>query len=205
MSPEQAAGDGHLDGRSDIYSPGCVLYEMLAGQPPFTGPTSQAIMARHAMDPVAPLRTVRRSIPVGMERAVLRALEKVPADRFATAEQFSRALTAGERAPRWARAHPFSRRTAGVIAVVVANIALAIGVFFSRHSPRAAGGVDPGLVAVLPFRVAGAAPAWGTLRRGSWISWREADRRGRSKGPRSQGPAESLAPRASLWGQRPLA
>ena len=95
MSPEQAAGDGQLDARSDLYSLGCVLYEMLAGEPPFTGPTAQAILARHAMDPVAPLRTVRRNIPEGVEQAVLRALEKVPADRFATVEQFSQCAHGG--------------------------------------------------------------------------------------------------------------
>ena len=81
MSPEQSAGGG-VDARSDIYALGCVLYEMLAGTPPFTGSTAQAVMARHSVDPVPPLRTVRATIPWAVERAVIQALAKVPADRF---------------------------------------------------------------------------------------------------------------------------
>ena len=92
MSPEQAGGEPQLDGRSDIYSLGCVVYEMLAGEPPFTGPSAQALLARHSLDPVPSLRTVRATIPEGVQRAVERALGKVPADRFATAQQFFQAL-----------------------------------------------------------------------------------------------------------------
>ena len=94
MSPEQASG-GAVDARSDIYALGCVTYEMLAGAPPFTGPTAQAVMARHAVDPVPPLRTVRTAIPEVVEQAVMLALQKVPADRFATADEFARALHGG--------------------------------------------------------------------------------------------------------------
>jgi serine/threonine-protein kinase len=92
MSPEQAAGEP-LDGRSDVYSLGCVLYEMLAGEPPFTGSTSQAIQARRLKDPVPPLRTVRETVPAHVEQVIVRALAKVPADRFATATQFAEALS----------------------------------------------------------------------------------------------------------------
>ena len=81
MSPEQATGD-FLDGRADQYALGCVLYEMLAGTPPFQGSTGQSILARHAVDPVPSLRTVRATIPAGVERAITRALAKCPADRF---------------------------------------------------------------------------------------------------------------------------
>ena len=91
MSPEQAAGDT-MDGRSDQYALGCVLYEMLGGEPPFTGRTVQAIMARRLTDPVPSLRTVRESVPVDVEQAINRALSKAPADRFATAKQFAEAL-----------------------------------------------------------------------------------------------------------------
>ncbi|MGE5669244.1 MAG: serine/threonine-protein kinase, partial [Betaproteobacteria bacterium] len=99
MSPEQAAGHGEIDGRSDLYSLGCVLYEMLAGQPPFAGATPQAMLARHTLDPVPPLATVRK-VPAQVERALLRALEKVPADRFATPGLFAQALLAQPEAER---------------------------------------------------------------------------------------------------------
>jgi serine/threonine protein kinase/tetratricopeptide (TPR) repeat protein len=94
MSPEQAAGDGQIDSRSDIYSLGCVIYEMLSGSAPFSGPTPQAVMARHSVDVVPPIRSVRPTVPDALERAVLKALAKVPADRFATADQFAKALRA---------------------------------------------------------------------------------------------------------------
>jgi TolB-like protein/Tfp pilus assembly protein PilF len=110
MSPEQARGRWQLDGRSDVYALGCVLYEMLAGQPPFTGLNAQTILARHTLDPVPPLRTVRPTVPPTIERAVTRALEKTPADRFDTAASFSAALVpvslptpTGIRSPRWLR------------------------------------------------------------------------------------------------------
>ena len=97
MSPEQGSADSHLDGRTDIYSLGVVLYEMLAGQPPFTGRTSQAILARHVIDPVLALRTVRPTVPPALEGAVRRALAKVPADRFPSAAALSSALRSAER------------------------------------------------------------------------------------------------------------
>ena len=91
MSPEQGWG-GPLDGRADIYALGCVLYEMLAGTPPFTGATSRAIFARHAAGQVPPLATVRPDVGSGLERVVLRALAKAPANRFASAAALEAAL-----------------------------------------------------------------------------------------------------------------
>ena len=92
MSPEQGTGSPDIDGRSDQYSLACVVYEMLVGQPPFTGPNVQAIIARHSMASVEPPSIVRDTIPDTMEAALLRALAKVPADRFPTVMMFAEAL-----------------------------------------------------------------------------------------------------------------
>src|SRR5205809_345259 len=102
MSPEQATGDRALDPRSDIYSPASVLYEMLAGEPPHTGPTVQSVIAKVLTDRPQPLRTLRDAVPRHVEAAVLKALAKVPADRFQTAAEFVDALAR----PGWAVATP---------------------------------------------------------------------------------------------------
>ena len=94
MSPEQAAGERVLGAATDVYSLGCVLYEMLVGEPPFTGPTSQAILAKRLSGEIPRVRVVRPSVAVALERAVTRALAPVPADRFASAADFGRALAA---------------------------------------------------------------------------------------------------------------
>src|SRR5205814_6220065 len=97
MSPEQASQSPQLDGRSDIYSLGCTLYEMLTGSVPFTGSTAQAVMARHLLAAVPPIRSVRPTGRHALERAVLTALAKAPADRFAAAGQLARAPSAPDR------------------------------------------------------------------------------------------------------------
>src|SRR5207249_11680289 len=83
---------GEIDGRSDQDRLACVLYEMLVGAPPFSGPSAQAIMARHALDVVSPPSIVRTTIPDAVEDAILRALAKTPADRFPTTALFAEAL-----------------------------------------------------------------------------------------------------------------
>jgi Protein kinase domain len=88
MSPEQAVADPAMDGRTDVYSLGCVLYEMLAGEPPFTGTTAHAILAKHAVDPRPSVRTLRDTVPDAVDAALHRAMAKVPADRFGTAAAF---------------------------------------------------------------------------------------------------------------------
>jgi eukaryotic-like serine/threonine-protein kinase len=109
MSPEQAAGDKTLDGRSDVYSLACVLYEMLAGDPPFTGSTAQAVIARMMVDKPSSVRTVRSTVPPHVDVAITRALAKVPADRHATAREFADALVT----PNVATISPASAAVAG--------------------------------------------------------------------------------------------
>jgi serine/threonine-protein kinase len=93
MSPEQAMGEREITARSDVYALGAVLYEMLTGDPPFSGSTAQAIVARVVTESPRPLLPQRHTIPPGVERAVLTALEKLPADRYGTAAEFAAALT----------------------------------------------------------------------------------------------------------------
>src|SRR5919202_916645 len=92
MSPEQAMGERTLDGRSDQYALACVTYEMLTGQPPFSAPTMQALIARHIAEQVPLITTVRQAVPDAVQDVILQALEKVPADRFPTIGHFAQAL-----------------------------------------------------------------------------------------------------------------
>jgi serine/threonine-protein kinase len=93
MSPEQATADQQIDARSDIYSLACVVYEMLAGETPHTGPTTQSIIAKLMTERPVRLRTVRETVPEPMEQAIMKALARVPADRFSSAAEFSAALS----------------------------------------------------------------------------------------------------------------
>jgi eukaryotic-like serine/threonine-protein kinase len=148
MSPEQAMGEREITARSDVYALGCVAYEMLTGDPPFTGSTAQAIVARVMTEAPRPLIAQRRTIPPEVEAAVLTALEKLPADRFATAAEFAEAL-AGHRAGaitrRAERAVPAaqSSRRAAIMPIAIGALALLatfIGGWFSarRNSHGAA-------------------------------------------------------------------
>lgn len=96
MSPEQAGGESNVDGRSDLYALGCVLYEMLAGDPPYTGATAQVILARKSTESIPSLTTSRETVSSGLEAVISKALAKAPADRFRTASEFSEALKSAE-------------------------------------------------------------------------------------------------------------
>jgi serine/threonine-protein kinase len=173
MSPEQAMADPSLDGRSDIYSLGCVLYEMLAGQPPFTGPTAQAIIARHQLDEAPSLGIVRGTIPEEVEDIVAQAMAKLPADRYATAGQMAEDLrnimstgarparVSQSRRPRTTqkrRAQQQQKKRRNIIVAAVALPVLAAaawgGVHFSRKGAiksRIGTDSDPNHIAVLYF------------------------------------------------------
>ncbi len=130
MSPEQAMGERAIDARSDIYALGAVTYEMLAGEAPFTGPSVQAIVARLITEEPRPLAAQRKAVPEHIEAAVLRALEKLPADRFVSAAEFAGALagtmTAGTVSRTAQRAPAASGRWRAVSAALgVTTIALA--------------------------------------------------------------------------------
>src|SRR5690349_13599027 len=123
MSPEQASAEG-VDARSDQYSLATVLYEMLVGEPPFTGPTAQAVMARRFAEPARSIRTVRSAVPEPVERAVLRALERAPADRYPDVASFERDLRRTSVAMRPARRSP--RIVSALILLVVALVGVAV-------------------------------------------------------------------------------
>jgi len=124
MSPEQGSGARNIDGRSDVYSLACVVYEMLAGSVPFPGPTPAAIQARKAVEPVPPVRTIRSTVPVPVEEALRRGLAVIPADRFPTAGDFIDAL----RRP----AQPARRRRRGLVLAVAAAAAIAALLVLAR-------------------------------------------------------------------------
>ncbi len=138
MSPEQAMGEKTIDMRSDIYALGAVTYEMLIGEAPFTGPSVQAIVARVLSEEPRGLRVQRKSVPAGAERAILRALEKLPADRFATAAEFIVALGAttppGEHAEALRSGPAGDGRRRVVLAAVLAAGMLATGWLLGRRT-----------------------------------------------------------------------
>ncbi|MDX2207807.1 MAG: protein kinase [Gemmatimonadales bacterium] len=163
MSPEQASGATDLDGRSDIYALGCVLYEMIAGEPPFTGPTVQAVIMRSMTEAPRPLEQTRTSLPPAVGAVVTRALAKSPADRYANAGAMVTALVAAERdtqsgfttAPPAARGG-FKPWQIGVAAAAVLAIG-ALGVkAFGGGNDTAATAMVAKRIAVLPFQHIGA-------------------------------------------------
>jgi TolB-like protein len=161
MSPEQATGDRVLDGRSDLYAVGCVLYEMLAGEPPFTGPTAQAIVAKRFSAPIPSVRIAREQVPAGIDHAIARALARAPADRFASAVEFARALEDGEAGRRAGgqglrgEVHAWPRARLPALLVLGAVLAIVVGWAVIRRLGPPAPGVSPTRLAVLPFSTSG--------------------------------------------------
>ena len=155
MSPEQAMAQQHIDGRADIYALGCVLYEMLAGHPPFLGTTAQEILARHTLDPVPPLRTIRRELPEAIEHAVRKALAKAPADRWRSPAAFSEALGRAVAPPSVTRR---AARSLGLVAVGASLLAAGYALLSRPRIANSSGEAAPS-IAVLPFVNIGADPA----------------------------------------------
>ncbi len=151
MSPEQAAGERNLDAKSDQYALGAVTYEMLSGEPPHTGPTAQAIIARLMSETPRSLRATRPAVSPVVDVAVLRALSKTPADRFAACGDFAHALVGGVGSASPAGS-PVARVTRPRVAVGIAVAAVVLGVIgfgiYPRGGPRS---LDS--IAVLPFDI----------------------------------------------------
>lgn len=161
MSPEQSLGEDTLDGRSDLYSLGCVLYEMLAGEPPYSGPSAQSIIAKRLSAPIPAVTTVRPSVPPSVASTVGRLLAVTPADRPDSAEELIDALAVpvGPSAGILPATPPRRRRPAVIAALAVALTIVGIG-FAGRRFGSAGGGDLPDaearrIVAVLPFRNVG--------------------------------------------------
>ena len=150
MSPEQSSGDQEVDGRSDVYALACVVYEMLAGAPPFPGPSYQSLLRQHLLDTPPGVAALRPEVSEGVEATIAKALAKSPADRFATAAAFAAALTSDATgpAPAGARRRRGARAVAGLVLGLVGLTAVALWV-----RQRGGTGLDGNLVAVAPFDV----------------------------------------------------
>jgi eukaryotic-like serine/threonine-protein kinase len=164
MSPEQAMGDRVIDARADIFALGAIVYEMLAGEPPFTGPNAQAILARSMTETPRSLRATRTTVPEAVDSAVLRALASRPADRFQTAGDFAAALggTGAHQthdlhpALQDARAHLATRRLTmlrrGVAAVALVGVGAVIGALMrggrASQTPATGAGAEPRFLAI---------------------------------------------------------
>jgi serine/threonine-protein kinase len=153
MSPEQSAGERELDGRADIYSLGVVLYELLAGEPPYSGPTAQTVLARRLTGEVPRIRHVRPAVPEQIDHAIAKAMALLPADRYATGDEFARALAVPAEVEPPVRGSARRRMRTPLAAITLGlGFLLGVGVLFGwlrSHAGEEAG--SPRRVAVLPF------------------------------------------------------
>jgi tetratricopeptide (TPR) repeat protein/TolB-like protein len=152
MSPEQATGERDVDGRSDLYALGCVLYEMLAGHPPFAGSQVESVIRQHLTADPPPVTQVRTAVPTEVAGALARALAKSPADRYRTATDFGKALSAA--GPREGKAQgsrrPWSLATLLATAVAVLAVGLLVWIVLMSPGLGPAGAVSDRVI-VLPY------------------------------------------------------
>jgi serine/threonine-protein kinase len=161
MAPEQAAGDPHTDHRADIYALGVLGYEILAGRPPFIGPSPQAVVAASLTQAPAPLAESRASVPPALAALVMRCLQKRPADRWQSATELLQALEAlstptTETVPTSVSSLPpkqLARRWPVVLMALITGLTIAAAWWFVFQQPRGSAPLDPNLVAVAPFDV----------------------------------------------------
>jgi len=180
MSPEQAAGERELDGRSDLYSLDCVLFEMLAGEPPITGSSVPVVLARKSTASPPAVRTLRAAVPAEVERVITRAMAVLPADRYRTVQEFAEALTGAVAIPRGPA--PRSRFAAGpkrrvtlfapIGAVVVLGAALVLWRLAAAPASGAPGSAAVDRVVVLPYQNETGDPALDPVGRmvAEWIT-----------------------------------
>ena len=193
MSPEQAMGERDIGARSDVYALGAMTYEMLTGEPPFTGPNSQAIVAKVLTEKPPPLRPKRPTVPPAVEHAVLTALQKLPADRFGTAKEFADALDGSGKGGTYAAtvamppAHPATRASRalvyGLAAALLGTAALAAWLAPARAPAAAAryglafaeGQAPLGRVAITPdgSRLVYQGPGDSAQQRQLWVKRRD--------------------------------
>ena len=157
MSPEQAVGDQNVDERTDVYALASIVYEMLAGEPPFTGPNTQAVLARRLTETPRPLRPIRDQVPLGMEQALLKGLARATADRHRTVDAFLGDLRIGLKTDTVPVAES-PRSGKQLVLAIAALVVVALGVWgwsMLGEGDASTPEIDPNLVAVMPFTVSG--------------------------------------------------
>ena len=166
MSPEHAQAPPQVDGRSDVYSLACVLYELLAGSPPFTGNSLEEVLAQHAAAHVPSVRRARPAVSRALEHVILKALAKSPADRYATAEEFAQAL-AEHRKKKWyveeAKYRLRHPRSAHALAAAALLVLAGGGLLALRRDPEPDGGLIARRIIVTPLENRTGSPTFDPL------------------------------------------